>query len=421
MNSVNTTEDTLYADSIAAARIITNDRRYEQKNIASKVSHGEDKISDIVTTHLRHSFGMDKIQDLSCNKSTMFLLQRLAGMRDVQLNTFSHQSNEFENIDNINNSHEAFSKLPSYSVTNSILFPSKTKIMRAPSVTQTNNRETFKVISTNKRGRIHLQFVPSKNLEAINRTLLDKLMLSNESHSYMNDDPITLSESTPQTYQTDLPPHKKMYINPFILPDQLESDPRKHNLSESQIRLGKEYQKNKGKKMEPQLIGGNEKLNIYSDSGTGNNNGKIAEQIIRDGEETNEQIKHAQSKQSKSYYNSVSTTGKTISVGNVNGNLPNAKSSTNNHQRSNKKQKVISNRTPFSSSQVDENISITDNDGFPPFVDEMPSGPFFEMERSNNITALRNHSANLNCRVNQIGNRTVSSSSNMAWSLRFPL
>ncbi|KAF2365908.1 Immunoglobulin I-set [Trinorchestia longiramus] len=44
----------------------------------------------------------------------------------------------------------------------------------------------------------------------------------------------------------------------------------------------------------------------------------------------------------------------------------------------------------------------------PPFVDQLPPGPFFDIERSGNVTALVDQSARLNCRVNQIGNRTVS-------------
>ncbi|KAA0194069.1 hypothetical protein HAZT_HAZT008989 [Hyalella azteca] len=44
----------------------------------------------------------------------------------------------------------------------------------------------------------------------------------------------------------------------------------------------------------------------------------------------------------------------------------------------------------------------------PPFVDQLPPGPFFDVERSGNVTALVDQSARLNCRVNQIGNRTVS-------------
>ncbi|KAL7648034.1 UNVERIFIED_CONTAM: hypothetical protein RMT77_001651 [Armadillidium vulgare] len=44
----------------------------------------------------------------------------------------------------------------------------------------------------------------------------------------------------------------------------------------------------------------------------------------------------------------------------------------------------------------------------PPFVDILPPGPFFDVERSKNVTALVNRPAELICRVNQIGNRTVS-------------
>ncbi|XP_018021146.1 uncharacterized protein LOC108677438 [Hyalella azteca] len=44
----------------------------------------------------------------------------------------------------------------------------------------------------------------------------------------------------------------------------------------------------------------------------------------------------------------------------------------------------------------------------PPFVDQLPPGPFIDPERSGNVTALVGRLATLNCRVNQIGNRTVS-------------
>ena len=44
----------------------------------------------------------------------------------------------------------------------------------------------------------------------------------------------------------------------------------------------------------------------------------------------------------------------------------------------------------------------------PPFVDELPAGPFIDLDRSGNVTALVGRLATLNCRVNQIGNRTVS-------------
>ena len=49
-----------------------------------------------------------------------------------------------------------------------------------------------------------------------------------------------------------------------------------------------------------------------------------------------------------------------------------------------------------------------DHNYMPPFVDQLPPGPFFDIERSGNITALVGRPARLNCRVNQIGNRTVS-------------
>lgn len=48
-----------------------------------------------------------------------------------------------------------------------------------------------------------------------------------------------------------------------------------------------------------------------------------------------------------------------------------------------------------------------DPNPMPPFVDQLPPGPFFDYERSGNVTALVDQSARLNCRVNQIGNRTV--------------
>ncbi|XP_045599951.1 zwei Ig domain protein zig-8 [Procambarus clarkii] len=44
----------------------------------------------------------------------------------------------------------------------------------------------------------------------------------------------------------------------------------------------------------------------------------------------------------------------------------------------------------------------------PPFVDVLPPGPFYDVERSANVTALVDQPAKLNCRVNKIGNRTVS-------------
>lgn len=47
----------------------------------------------------------------------------------------------------------------------------------------------------------------------------------------------------------------------------------------------------------------------------------------------------------------------------------------------------------------------------PPFVDQLPPGPFIDVERSANVTALVGRLATLNCRVNQIGNRTVCSHS----------
>ncbi|XP_069940061.1 zwei Ig domain protein zig-8-like [Cherax quadricarinatus] len=44
----------------------------------------------------------------------------------------------------------------------------------------------------------------------------------------------------------------------------------------------------------------------------------------------------------------------------------------------------------------------------PPFIDVLPPGPFYDVERSANVTALVDQPAKLNCRVNKIGNRTVS-------------
>ena len=44
----------------------------------------------------------------------------------------------------------------------------------------------------------------------------------------------------------------------------------------------------------------------------------------------------------------------------------------------------------------------------PSFIDDLPPGPFFDLERSGNVTALVGRPAKLNCRVNKIGNRTVS-------------
>ncbi|CAL4068046.1 unnamed protein product, partial [Meganyctiphanes norvegica] len=44
----------------------------------------------------------------------------------------------------------------------------------------------------------------------------------------------------------------------------------------------------------------------------------------------------------------------------------------------------------------------------PSFIDILPPGPFFDQERSPNVTALLGQPARLNCRVNRIGNRTVS-------------
>ncbi|XP_042212962.1 neurotrimin-like [Homarus americanus] len=48
------------------------------------------------------------------------------------------------------------------------------------------------------------------------------------------------------------------------------------------------------------------------------------------------------------------------------------------------------------------------HNSLPPFVDVLPPGPFYDVERSANITALVDQPAKLNCRVNKIGNRTVS-------------
>ena len=59
-----------------------------------------------------------------------------------------------------------------------------------------------------------------------------------------------------------------------------------------------------------------------------------------------------------------------------------------------------------------ERIKRTDdhshNRSLPPFIDVLPPGPFFDTERSANVTALVGRSAKLICRVNKIGNRTVS-------------
>ncbi|KAK8740276.1 hypothetical protein OTU49_003141, partial [Cherax quadricarinatus] len=48
------------------------------------------------------------------------------------------------------------------------------------------------------------------------------------------------------------------------------------------------------------------------------------------------------------------------------------------------------------------------HNSLPPFIDVLPPGPFYDVDRSANITALVNQPAKLNCRVNKIGNRTVS-------------
>ncbi|XP_064104118.1 zwei Ig domain protein zig-8-like [Macrobrachium rosenbergii] len=48
------------------------------------------------------------------------------------------------------------------------------------------------------------------------------------------------------------------------------------------------------------------------------------------------------------------------------------------------------------------------HNSLPPFVDILPPGPFYDIERSANVTALVGRPAKLNCRVNKIGNRTVS-------------
>ena len=48
------------------------------------------------------------------------------------------------------------------------------------------------------------------------------------------------------------------------------------------------------------------------------------------------------------------------------------------------------------------------NHDIPPFVDPLPPGPYFDMTRSGNVTVLVGRTAHLNCRVNQLGNRTVS-------------
>lgn len=47
------------------------------------------------------------------------------------------------------------------------------------------------------------------------------------------------------------------------------------------------------------------------------------------------------------------------------------------------------------------------HNSLPPFVDVLPPGPSYDVERSGNVTALVNQPAKLNCRVNKIGNRTV--------------
>nr|XP_053640653.1 hemicentin-1-like [Cherax quadricarinatus] len=57
---------------------------------------------------------------------------------------------------------------------------------------------------------------------------------------------------------------------------------------------------------------------------------------------------------------------------------------------------------------LDEESGGHQHNSLPPFVDVLPPGPFFDIERSGNVTALVNQPAKLNCRVNKIGNRTVS-------------
>lgn len=261
-------------------------------------------------------------------------------------------------------------------------------------------RETYRVTSTNYRTQIKLQY--SKVSCSDGKQSCKSDIDAHEHHKsnkvlYLNDDPISRFESTSQSYQTDLPPHKKLNINPFILPDQLESDPKKHNLSDSQIRLGKEYQKNKGKKIEIQLINSDNQGLSYKNKNIhkiNDNNGKINKHrlpskydstggITSDKKFSKNSQKILNISDKKTYNNSV--------------NLNNLSISKYSH-----------------ATNIDEKLSITDADGFPPFVDNLPTGPFFDANGSNNVTALRNHSANLNCRVNQIGNRTVSSSSN--WS-----
>ena len=49
----------------------------------------------------------------------------------------------------------------------------------------------------------------------------------------------------------------------------------------------------------------------------------------------------------------------------------------------------------------------------PPFVDQLPEGPFIDLESSGNVTPRVGRLAPLNCRVNQIGNRKVSRNSVM--------
>ena len=70
------------------------------------------------------------------------------------------------------------------------------------------------------------------------------------------------------------------------------------------------------------------------------------------------------------------------------------------------RQKVIS-EAPKTAIQGIIHDHPDDHHHMPPFVDQLPSGPFFDFERSGNVTALVGQPAKLNCRVNQIGNKTV--------------
>ncbi|XP_076069621.1 zwei Ig domain protein zig-8-like [Oratosquilla oratoria] len=57
---------------------------------------------------------------------------------------------------------------------------------------------------------------------------------------------------------------------------------------------------------------------------------------------------------------------------------------------------------------LDEQHMPHTHNSLPPFVDPLPPGPFYDYERSPNVTALVDRPAKLNCRVNRINNHTVS-------------